>query len=265
MFIETDENINLFNTNKILPCILRTMNSYYKQENKKRPVSNNYHKFLWCVEGEGILQIDNHNFILSPGKGFFSKEETTHFYYSEDGNFFTAWFTFNGLDKLFEHFNIGKYFIFDVPSYLNSYIKEIEHNISNSTIFDRSAELYALIIKLFSSLLTDNIPFNQQIDNYLENNFSKDISLESIAEYIGISKYRLCHKYAENSSKTIMETLKQIRISKSKQLLTTTDYPIHEISAMCGFTSPSYFGANFKKEVKSTPKEFRVLMNQQLL
>lgn len=259
MFIEAKDNIEAFTDRNILPCILRTLNSHYKQENKKRPNGNQYHQFLWCVAGEGYLEIDNKTYLLTKGKGFFSRRGVPHKYYSEKNNFYTAWITFNGLDELLNYFNIFDYFIFDVPYFANEFICELDNNFGSYTIFTRSSKLYGFIIKFMVYILENKVPFCEQVNTYLENNFKNQVSLDSIAEAIGISKYRLCHKYSEECNKSVMDTLKHYRLSNAKQLLATTNYSINEIAKMCGFVTSSYFGKIFKNEFNITPKQYRIL------
>ena len=47
------------------------------------------------------------------------------------------------------------------------------------------------------------------------------------------------------------------RIDESKNLLTTTNYSIRDISSIVGFSNSSYFSQMFKKITGSSPKSYK--------
>ncbi|MCK9372794.1 MAG: AraC family transcriptional regulator [Sulfuricurvum sp.] len=53
------------------------------------------------------------------------------------------------------------------------------------------------------------------------------------------------------------EWLDQKRMEKACLLLKTTDNPIHSIATGCGYSTVSWFGSQFKKFYRLTPKEYR--------
>ena len=55
-----------------------------------------------------------------------------------------------------------------------------------------------------------------------------------------------------------MHYLLMLRISHAKiYLIQYPDKKVTEISKMCGFESPSYFGKLFRREVGMTPEQYR--------
>ena len=98
----------------------------------------------------------------------------------------------------------------------------------------------------------------EPIIEYLDENYSKDISLGDIADFAGVSKTHLCRLFQDAYKIRPFEYLTQIRIKKAKEMMQM--YPkmlTSEISDFVGFKSPSYFTLLFKKSENITPSEFR--------
>ncbi len=96
-----------------------------------------------------------------------------------------------------------------------------------------------------------------QAKEYLDDNISKDISLDTISKDIGISKYYLHRLFTEINGYTPNNYLTNIRIAKAKDKLRYSKDSIFEIAITCGFDNISYFSNTFKKYVGYSPSQFR--------
>ena len=56
---------------------------------------------------------------------------------------------------------------------------------------------------------------------------------------------------------SFQDYLSIIRCDQARNLLTTTDMPLLDISVSCGFSDPKYFTAQFRRRYGSTPKQYR--------
>lgn len=92
---------------------------------------------------------------------------------------------------------------------------------------------------------------------YIKENFDKDISLDDVSRQVNISPYYFSKIFKEESGLNFIEYLTNIRIDKAKELLADTDMSIKEVCATCGYTDPNYFSRSFKKNVGVTPTEFK--------
>lgn len=108
--------------------------------------------------------------------------------------------------------------------------------------------------------ITQAIGREQRINkvcNYLEQHFSKPISIEDAAKIINISKSAFCKFFKRTTGKTFSDYLNEIRIGYACYQLLETDKPIAGIARSAGFDSVSYFNRVFYKKKNSTPREFR--------
>lgn len=92
---------------------------------------------------------------------------------------------------------------------------------------------------------------------YIEKNFTKNISLDDISEKVNISSYYLSRIFKEGTGENFIDYLTRLRIEKAKELLSTTQYSMKEICMMSGYSDPNYFSKSFKKNVGVTPTEYR--------
>ena len=258
MFTEIHLNTIQFEQKYSLPFMLHHVGGCRPQEKVHRPSGYFCNHVLWVTEGKGHFNINGKETVLSAGEGVFFRLGIPHSYYGLSDVFTTSYFTYTGADGLLEYYNVKDCFYFDVPSFLNNAIKTLMISCyTNSNIIKRSGAGYALLTEFLDACFAPSISLDKKVDQYLENNFNKPLSLDDIAAAIGINKYTLCHLYTKAKGITMIEQLKQIRIAKAKSYLKATNIPVKEICKMCGFESPSYFGKIFREETGCSPKKYR--------
>ncbi|MEK3882005.1 AraC family transcriptional regulator [Paenibacillus sp. PL2-23] len=84
-----------------------------------------------------------------------------------------------------------------------------------------------------------------------------NLSLNFIAEQLDMSTYHISRIYRQQTMTTIVDMINQVRISKAKELLGSTDLSISDIAEQVGYTSSSYLHRLFKKGNGVTPAEYR--------
>lgn len=95
------------------------------------------------------------------------------------------------------------------------------------------------------------------IIQYVDNNFKKDISLESVCEKFGINKSHFCRLFKKATNRTFVEYLNFVRVCEAQNMLHSMNESIMDISLECGFAGISYFNRTFKKITGCTPTEYR--------
>lgn len=92
---------------------------------------------------------------------------------------------------------------------------------------------------------------------FMEENFSKDISLDDVSRTVDISPYYFSKLFKEETGENFIEYLTNLRIEKAKKLLQNKDLSIKNICVDTGYSDPNYFSRIFKKQVGVTPTEYR--------
>lgn len=84
-----------------------------------------------------------------------------------------------------------------------------------------------------------------------------DISIQDIADELGISRYHLCRVFKESQGMTLLEYIAEIRMRHAKQLLEETDLSVSEVARQVGFNNVTYFHKRFKQSFGITPNQIR--------
>lgn len=94
--------------------------------------------------------------------------------------------------------------------------------------------------------------------DYIDDHYDKDtLSLNSVAENIGMSANYLSGIFSQNMQKTFVEYVTEKRIEKAKKLLRHTDKASGEIAREVGYKDAHYFSFVFKKLQGCSPREYR--------
>lgn len=93
--------------------------------------------------------------------------------------------------------------------------------------------------------------------NYIKNNLEKEIALEDLAELVHLDKNYLVRLFKETYGQTPIKTLIDMRMERACDLITNTSMAITQIAAACGYSSASYFTAEYKKYFGITPLKQR--------
>ncbi len=98
----------------------------------------------------------------------------------------------------------------------------------------------------------------EKIMNFLNNNFSENVTLGDAAKIAGMAEVSLSRFFKLRTGKTFVETLNEVRLGHATRMLIDTTNSINEIAYKCGFNNMSNFNRIFKKKKGSTPKEYRL-------
>lgn len=98
--------------------------------------------------------------------------------------------------------------------------------------------------------------FIEKVLNYIHKNIDDpDLSVESLASQLNLSRSQFYRKIKALTSQTANEFLRNIRLNRAKQLLEKGNCSISEVCFNVGFTSPSYFTKCFKSYFGLLPTE----------
>ena len=97
----------------------------------------------------------------------------------------------------------------------------------------------------------------QTTKEFIDLNFSDDISLEMLSNVSTLSPYHLIRNYKDFYKISPYAYVSQKRIAKSQFLLRDTDMKISELAMKAGYYNQSSFSRKFKKNIGLTPIEYR--------
>ena len=92
---------------------------------------------------------------------------------------------------------------------------------------------------------------------YIDTNYSKNITLETLAEISHINKFYLAHSFTKCIGESPINYLTNKRIEMCKELLASSDMSVTQIASNVGFSSQSYFSQTFKSKTGMSPLQYR--------
>ncbi len=114
-------------------------------------------------------------------------------------------------------------------------------------------------IKL-SNNKADKTEHAENIAAYVQTNYMKKLTLDSIAATLNLSKSYVSHVFKEMTGFTVMEYLMGCRLTQVKYLLEMEpSKALKDVAIESGFESVPHFSRYFKKKVGVTAREYRRL------
>lgn len=97
----------------------------------------------------------------------------------------------------------------------------------------------------------------QMVKEYIEQNYSSNITLEDAAEYVNISPNYLSALFKQKEQIGFSAYITKVRIEKAKSLLVEPTLKIYNICDMVGYKDVSHFYKIFKEYTGYSPNEYR--------
>lgn len=164
----------------------------------------------------------------------------------------------------------------DIHYQLQSIFDQITSEyLSKNTL--REAAIYSLIIQMFvltgrKFMNTENIfpdvKVNKQreyiekfnvIFDYINMNYTEDITLDKISDVAGFSKFHFSRLFKKFTDMSFYDYLNQRRVKEAEKLLLNPELSITEVAMRSGFSSIATFNRVFKGFKECTPTEFKNL------
>ncbi len=115
-------------------------------------------------------------------------------------------------------------------------------------------------VDLVDSSSSRDIDRLRKILSYLDENYTEKITLEDIADSVGLCKAECCRFFKRIMNQSLFDYIPLYRIEKSLPLLAQKDLSVTEIAEQTGFTSSSYYARVFKEHFNCSPSEYRKRM-----
>ncbi|MGI6242653.1 MAG: ATP-binding protein [Prevotella sp.] len=93
---------------------------------------------------------------------------------------------------------------------------------------------------------------------YVDENISDStITVETMAQHLGMSRVHLYKKMLSITGSTPSEFMRQIRMRRAEQLLRSSQFTVSEVAYKVGFNIPRYFSKYFKEMYGMNPSQYK--------
>lgn len=132
--------------------------------------------------------------------------------------------------------------------------EEIRKEQEIARICERHSDEFSMQ-EYYKNITNDN-PYVKKALEITERDYADKISVESIADQLGVSASYLSRKFKQATGLTYLDFLNKYRISQAIRLMETGQYKVYEISEKTGFSDYKHFNVVFKRYTNQSPTEF---------
>lgn len=97
----------------------------------------------------------------------------------------------------------------------------------------------------------------QKISQYVQDNYNRDITLETVADHFNISYSYLSRYYKQQLGVNFLDSLYELRMKKASEMLQDPSIKINLVAETVGYNNVNHFIKMFKKYAGVTPGKFR--------
>lgn len=146
--------------------------------------------------------------------------------------------------------------LISLPDRNSPMAKELVHQL----LYTLNAE----ISKRNFTLLKSTETVSETIIAYMQDHLNRNITLDELSKLAHLEKSYLVRLFRNETGKTPIELLIEMRLTKASDLVATSDLSIHEIAAQCGYNTVSFFISKYKQRYGMTPEVHRRVLKQLL-
>lgn len=155
-----------------------------------------------------------------------------------------------------------------VENILNDALKEDKERKQGFILMIKSLLLKLLVLvgRKFTETLSDSETSNiydrhreaiYNVIKYIDENYSKELTLEEVAKVSMLSQSYFSYLFKSIISKTFIEYLNDLRISKAMEYLKKTDKRVLDICYDVGFNNVNHFNRLFRERTGVSPLVYR--------
>lgn len=147
-------------------------------------------------------------------------------------------------------------------SLLKRPLSEHFHSAKNTEILYGLYNEENTFIKNHQEAITNEYLINAL--KYIQGNLAMPFSVKTMSKDLSLSQRYIYSLFKKELGTTPVSYINESRINYSKNLLTTSNLPIHEVALLSGYDNSTYFITLFRKNSGVTPLQFRNKSNNNL-
>ena len=129
-----------------------------------------------------------------------------------------------------------------------------------------ACEDYQLLSTVTSAQLNDeaNVDRINRAVDYIFAHYAEDLTQQAVADHLGMTTTYFSRFFKQAAGRGFVEFVNRLRVSKSCELLASSDLPVTEVCFESGFSNLSNFNRRFQQLKGMTPSGYRERVTQRL-
>lgn len=226
----------------------------------------------YIIDGRGLYQVGSHTYHLSAGEGFLIEPDVLTFYQADaEQPWSYLWIGFSGrrAKEYLEDLGLNS----EQLTFRTEQGRELKRLIlqmmrcSDGSITSQY-RLQSLLYAFFAALSRNTKVAGEEVQSrenfyveraitYIRNHYASEIKVTDIANHLCVNRSYLYKLFQDSLQISPQEFLTRFRISRAKELLSTTQLPIEHVASSCGYQSALVFSKAFKRNIGCTPTDYR--------
>ncbi len=235
------------------------------------PGIRDHYLIHYVISGKGYYKVKNKVFSLSTGDTFLVYPNTEVSYYADEQEPWEyTWVGFTGSDAstilnatdfspfspVIHHTPLGDSIHRQLLHIYDARGNQFEHAV------EMTGRLYTMLAMFMhgaskTSNKNTTVTYVQKGIEYITANYSYSITIEDIADYVGLSRSHLFRSFESVLGQSPKEYLTEFRMKQACYLLEHSSLSITAIANSIGFDNSLYFSKTFHKWKNMSPKEYR--------
>ena len=236
------------------------------------PAVRDHFLIHYILDGQGRFHIDGKVYNLHKNQGFLICPDIVTYYEADREDPWTyTWVGFQGVkaEMYLRYAGLTRenpVFTYDK----GDYIRECFSKMIDASKLKKGGEirLQGLLYLFLSELIEaadgyveagekQQEVYIRKAIQYIEMNYSRDISVMELAKHIGLDRSYLCSLFKEYLKVSPREYLIRYRMDKACELMKNPSLSISDVARSVGYNDPLGFSKMFKKVKGCSPKEYR--------
>ena len=96
-----------------------------------------------------------------------------------------------------------------------------------------------------------------EVEQYITQNYDKELSIREIAQRVFVTPNYLCYLYKKNTKRTLNQFILDTKMKKARKLVCETNMKFGEIADALGYANQNYFTRLFTKYFGESPRAYR--------
>ncbi|TAH66467.1 MAG: AraC family transcriptional regulator [Anaerolineaceae bacterium] len=248
--------------------LVKDVKNWYSESN-----SHTFYELLFFYKGSGTIFTNGKSYNVDAGNIVIYHPGVVHREQASIENPFHFTFLAFEASKEFEKncyifppregepvINSGEYH-YHLENTFTQLLNEAQNQIDGYEVMCDSflSSIIIQISRIYTANKEHSVSSNEalKVKKFIDNNFTKDLTLDTLSEIVYVSKYHLAHMFKDEIGVPPITYMINKRMDEAKHLLSDTNMTISEISSIIGYDNQNYFSQQFKKIVGKSPLHYR--------
>lgn len=231
------------------------------------------HLLIFCHQGTGEYQTQQHQGRLEAGQMLFLRRGQAHSYHADPTapwSIYWAHFAGELVDHYMQYLGLDDHQSAPVVSLTNwrallpdvTQLLNLQHKRLTTERALLAANLLQKLLIQIPSVRADSHHSAREfsltsLERFMHDNCHRSLELQDFAEFTGLSTYHFSKKFRQLTGTSPIRYFNALKVTEAQRMLVETEQTVRQIGHTLGFEDAYYFSRLFKKFAGVSPIQYR--------